>query len=238
MQRAAYTVALTGAGISTRSGIPDFRSPESGLWARFDPTEIASLRTFKRNPARFYNWLRPLAHIILTAEPNPAHHALVRLEAAGKLRYIITQNIDMLHTRAGSQAVCEIHGHLREGTCISCFEVYPAAMLFQNDTFPSCPKCGHAIKPNVILFDEQLPARALIHAQRAARRCDLMLVIGSSLEVYPAANLPVIARQAGAALIIINLTATPLDTRADVVIHANAADVLPQLADALESEKI
>ena len=129
LRRARYTVALTGAGISTRSGIPDFRSPKSGLWERYNPAEVASIYGFRHDPRRFYDWIRPLARIILEAQPNAAHIALARLEAIGKLQALITQNIDMLHTRAGSRTVYELHGHLREVTCIHCFAVYPAQPL-------------------------------------------------------------------------------------------------------------
>jgi NAD-dependent deacetylase len=146
----------------------------------------------------------------------------------------------MLHARAGSQTVYEVHGHLREVTCIHCFAVYPADGYFrdflESNTLPRCPGCGSALKPNVILFGEQLPAPALIAARREARRCDVMLIAGSSLEVYPAADLPMIARQAGAALIVINFAATPIDPIAQVVLHGDVVDVLPQLAAALESE--
>ena len=241
LQNAEYIVALTGAGISTRSGIPDFRSPESGLWERHDPAEIASLHGFKHHPERFYEWIRPLAHLILDATPNPAHRALVRMEAVGKLKSVITQNIDMLHARAGSQTVYELHGHLREVTCIHCFEVYPASdyipPFLYHRKLPRCPQCGNVLKPNVILFGEQLPAQALLAARREARHCDVMLVIGSSMEVYPAADLPVLARQSGASLIVVDLRATSLDSLAQVVIHGDVVDVMPQLAGALENEK-
>ncbi len=238
LRRARYTVALTGAGISTRSGIPDFRSPRSGLWEQVNPAEVGSLYGFRHHPERFYHWIRPLARLILTASPNPAHLALARLERNGHLKSIITQNIDMLHERAGSRTIYEIHGHLRELTCIHCFAVFPAGPLV--NTFveagqvPYCPRCGHVLKPNVILLGEQLPARALAAARREARQCDLMLVIGSSLEVYPAAELPLLAQRAGAALVFINLGSTALDPLADAVIHADVVDVLPRLADALE----
>jgi NAD-dependent deacetylase len=240
LRRARYAVALTGAGISTRSGIPDFRSPESGLWGRYNPAEVASIYGFRHNPKRFYDWIRPLCRTILEAQPNAAHIALAHMEALGKLRAVITQNIDMLHTRAGSHVVYELHGHLREVTCIHCFAVYPVepviSKFIESDEIPICPACGNVLKPNVILFGEQLPAQALIGAQRAARQCDVMLVAGSSLEVYPAAELPVIARQNGASLIFVNLSDTPLDSLADVVIHDDVADVLPQIVSALENE--
>lgn len=237
LRQAQYVVALTGAGVSTRSGIPDFRSPDNGLWNRANPAEVASIYGFRHNPEGFYEWIRPLADTILNAQPNPAHQALARLEAIGLLKSVITQNIDMLHTRAGSKTVYEVHGHLREATCIHCFTVYPAEPyileFLNSNTIPSCPKCGHALKPNVILFGEQLPAQALIAARTEARRCDVMLVAGSSLEVYPAAELPILARRAGASLIFVNLTDTAVDALAQVVIHEDVAEVLPQLANAL-----
>jgi NAD-dependent deacetylase len=240
LRRARYAVALTGAGISTRSGIPDFRSPESGLWERYNPAEVASIYGFRHDPRRFYDWIRPLCRTILEAQPNAAHIALARMEAVGKLKAVITQNIDMLHKRAGSQVVYELHGHLRDVTCIHCFAVYPAqsviSKFIESDEIPTCQVCGHVLKPNVILFGEQLPAQALIGAQRAARQCDVMLVAGSSLEVYPAAELPVIAHQNGASLIFVNLSTTPLDSLADVILHDDVADVLPQLVSALENE--
>ena len=241
LKNARHVVALTGAGISTHSGIPDFRSPDSGLWQQANSADVASLQGFKHHPERFYAWISSLAQTILDAQPNPAHIALARLEAAGKLNCVITQNIDMLHTRAGSQVVHELHGHFREMTCIYCFTVYPAEdyirRFIESNQVPTCPHCGHTLKPNVILFGEQLPARALLAARREAQRCDAMLVAGSSLEVFPAADLPVIARRAGAVLIFINLMDTALDPIAGAVIHADVVDVLPLLADALESEQ-
>ncbi|WP_119072901.1 SIR2 family NAD-dependent protein deacylase [Aggregatilinea lenta] len=240
LRQGRYVVALTGAGISTRSGIPDFRSPTSGLWERANPAEVASIYGFRHHPERFYDWIRPLAHLIFDAEPNSAHLALAHMEAAGHLASIVTQNIDMLHTRAGSHAVYEVHGHLREVTCIQCFSTYPAEPLiqdfFRTNTLPRCPICGNVLKPNVILFGEQLPAVPLMAARREARHCDVMLIVGSSLEVYPAAELPLLARESGASLILVNLADTPLDALADVVIHADVVDVLPRLASALESE--
>ncbi|HEX3052563.1 MAG TPA: NAD-dependent deacylase [Aggregatilineaceae bacterium] len=240
LRSANYVVALTGAGLSTRSGIPDFRSPHSGLWELSNPADVASIYGFKHHPERFYSWIRPLAHTILDAQPNAAHRALAHMEACGRLQSIVTQNIDMLHTRAGSRVVYEVHGDLREVTCINCFRVFPAKPYILNflatDELPRCPECGAALKPNVILFGEQLPAQALIAARREARRCDVMLIAGSSLEVYPAAELPLMARQGGASLIMVNLGETALDAIAQAVIHADVVDVLPQLASALESE--
>lgn len=240
LRRASYTIALTGAGISTGSGIPDFRSPASGLWERYNPAEVASLHGFRRDPDRFYQWIQPLAHTILNAAPNPAHLALARLEAGGQLRSVVTQNIDMLHTRAGSQTVYEIHGHLREMTCIYCFRTFPADhhinRFLETNAMPRCPDCGNALKPNIILFGEQLPTLAFSAARREARRCDVMLVVGSSLEVYPAADLPILAHRSGASVILVNRDSTPIDDLAQVTIHADAVDILPKLANALLNE--
>lgn len=240
LRRARYGVVLTGAGISTPSGIPDFRSPDSGLWDKSDPYEVASIYGFRRRPECFYNWISPLAHTILDAEPNAAHIALARMETVGKVKSIITQNIDMLHARAGSGIVYELHGHLREATCIHCFSVYPAPpfirAFLESNAIPRCPRCGHALKPNVILLGEQVPAHVLRAAQIEARRCDVMLVVGTSLTVYPAAGLPVLARQSGASLIFVNLSDTPVDSLAQVVIHDDALEVLPRLAAVLEDE--
>jgi NAD-dependent protein deacetylase/lipoamidase len=231
-------VAFTGAGISTPSGIPDFRDPESGLWSHTDPLEVASIYGFRQNPKAFYNWVYPLAKLTFAAQPNPAHTALAELEQRGLLKCVITQNIDMLHTRAGSKQVYEIHGHLREATCTQCFIVYPGEPIIrqflEDHHMPRCPQCGGVIKPNVILFGEQLPYREITAAQQAAQRADLMLIIGSSLEVAPASELPLMALRGGAKLVIINLSPTDFDERAYQVLHANAADVLPAVLQCLE----
>ncbi|HEX9921591.1 MAG TPA: NAD-dependent deacylase [Anaerolineae bacterium] len=236
VKKARYMVALTGAGISTPSGIPDFRSPDSGVWERTDPLAVASIYAFRQSPQRFYNWIHPLSHLLLQAEPNPAHYALVTLETEGKLRAIITQNIDDLHGKAGSQSIHELHGNLKEATCIECFEIKAAGGIFEkfveDGRVPTC-HCGGVLKPNVILFGEQLPIREYLAAEMAIKKADLVLVAGSSLEVSPAADLPGLALDNGARLIIVNYQPTHLDARADVVIHADVADVLPRLVEAV-----
>ena len=240
IRSAHYAVALTGAGISTASGIPDFRSRQSGLWEKDNPAEIASIFGFKRNPQIFYNWIRPLAGLLTVAQPNEAHLALARLETAGYIKAIITQNIDMLHTKAGSRTVYEIHGHLRTATCIECYTEYDAGpiirKLLEDGEIPLCPQCHGILKPNVILYGEQLPVRELFAAQQASRRCDLMLVAGSSLQVAPAGDMPMLARQHGARLIVINFEPTHVDRQADVLFHDNVVDVLPRIAAAVMEE--
>ncbi|NLF64818.1 MAG: NAD-dependent deacylase [Chloroflexi bacterium] len=234
LRDAQHLIALTGAGISTPSGIPDFRSPDSGLWTHADPLEVASIYAFRQHPQDFYDWIHPLAARTVAAQPNAAHTALAQMERYGPLRAVITQNIDLLHTRAGSETVLEIHGHLREMTCLRCFEIVPAEAILQEflvaAEVPHC-SCGGVLKPNVILFGEQLPVRTLNRAKKEIQTADTMLVVGSSLEVAPAGDLPLLALANGARVIIVNLEPTYLDPQADVVIHADVVEVLPRLAE-------
>ncbi len=227
-------VVLTGAGFSTPSGIPDFRSAGSGLWTRFLPMEVASLSTFRHDPAKFFQWLRPLASHMLSVQPNPAHLALAQLEQAGYLTAVITQNIDGLHTRAGSKNVLELHGTLNTLTCVGCFHQHPAAGLIESyleiGSIPRCPRCNSILKPDVILFEEQLPVRTWMKAEEASKNCDLMLVAGTSLEVMPSAGLPVRALENGAHLIMTNHTSTYIDVRADIIIREDVANILPRIA--------
>jgi NAD-dependent deacetylase len=233
-------VALTGAGISTPSGIPDFRSQKSGLWEHANPMEVASIQGFRYRPELFYEWIRPLMATMLAAKPNPAHLALAQLETKGILQSIITQNVDLLHSEAGSKVVYEVHGHIREATCIQCFEHYPARpvieKLLESETLvvPLCPACGGVLKPNVVLFNEQLPARVLSKANQFVVNADVMLVVGSSLEIYPAADMPYQVKKRGGKVIIINFSKTEFDPMADIVIHGNAAEVLPRIVELLE----
>ncbi|MCB8923074.1 MAG: NAD-dependent deacylase [Ardenticatenaceae bacterium] len=238
LRAANHAIALTGAGISTPSGIPDFRSPDSGIWSQTtDPMEVASIYAFKHWPQRFYDWLRPLATMILEAYPNAAHLALAKLEQRGLLKSIITQNIDLLHTKAGSQKVYEVHGHFRQVTCTSCFAQFPAEQylpeFLETGEVPMCPMCGGILKPDVILYGEMLPISVLNQAQLQTRICDLMLVIGSSLEVAPVGDFPLLAKQSGAKVVMINLEETCLDHIADIIIRADVVDVLPRLAEQL-----
>jgi NAD-dependent deacetylase len=236
LRGAQYPVALTGAGMSTPSGIPDFRSPGTGLWQGINPMSVASIYAFRRHPEAFYDWMRPLAQIVLEAKANPGHLALAELEVQGCLRAIITQNIDNLHQEAGSTEVLEIHGHLREATCIDCYGVQPTDSLLSaflsSGTIPRCPHCGGVMKPNAVLFGEQLPAEVYNAALAHLDSADLLLIAGSSLEVVPVCRLPSRVYLQGGRLIVINLTPTIADDVADVVIHDDVAEVLPLVAEA------
>jgi len=235
LRKAKYAVVLTGAGISTPSGIPDFRSEGTGLWSRDEPMEVASLSTFRTDPERFFVWFRPLAGLIFNATPNPAHVALAQLEEAGRIRSIVTQNIDGLHHKAGSRNVIEMHGTLRTLSCTQCFRQAEAVQYLkafvEQGELPRCSGCNGLMKPDVILFGEQLPQQAWYDAQRECRKCDLILVAGSSLEVLPVAGLPMQAIDRGAHLVILNNTRTYLNVRADVVIQEDVASILPSIAE-------
>ncbi len=235
LRQARRVVVLTGAGISTPSGIPDFRSEGTGLWSRDEPMEVASLSTFRTAPEKFYGWFRPLARHIFNADPNAAHHALADLEAAGRIHCIATQNIDTLHQKAGSKNVVELHGTLATLSCSQCYKQIDASLVLyafvDRGEIPHCSECGAVMKPDVILFGEQLPQKAWYEAQREARNCDLMIVAGSSLEVLPVAGLPMQALDRGAHLIIINNSPTYLNVRADAVFSEDVASVLPELAE-------
>jgi NAD-dependent deacetylase len=242
LREARHAIAFTGAGISTPSGIPDFRSQGSGLWERDNPMEVASLRIFQTRPERFFQWLHPLLGSIWAAQPNPAHLALARLEAAGLLKAVITQNIDDLHQRAGSRAVYEVHGSLRTMTCSRCRQSYPsegfAAALaarpaVSSEALPRCPGCQQVLKPDITLFGEMLPMQTWEQAERHCRQADALLVAGSSLEVWPAAALPELAIESGARLLINNYSATHLDRQADALLRGDVAEVLPALAELL-----
>jgi NAD-dependent deacetylase len=233
LRESKRAVVLTGAGISTPSGIPDFRSAGTGLWSRDEPLEAASLTTFRTAPEKFFNWFRPLAGQIFNAQPNAAHHALAELEEAGRVCAIITQNIDGLHQKAGSRHVIETHGTLRTLSCTRCYhrtESTPYVREFvEAGCLPLCPECSALLKPDVILFGEQLPQNAWQAAQRAVHDCDLVLVAGSSLEVLPVAGLPMQALDQGAHLIIINNTPTYLHVRADLIFMDDVAAIIPAL---------
>jgi NAD-dependent deacetylase len=225
------TVALTGAGISVPSGIPDFRTPGKGLWEKVNPMEVAHIDAFRSDPKRFWSFYRPRLHSLDGIEPNPAHEALAELERRGLLEAVVTQNIDMLHTKAGSERVIEVHGSIRSASCQACDATYAIAEvedLFDTDGVASCRACASLVKPDVVLFGELLPAAAMAEAEALASRADLLLCVGSSLEVYPVAGLPSVTLGRGGKLAIVTQGPTPYDGEAalrldgDVAVELNA----------------
>jgi NAD-dependent deacetylase len=198
--------------------------------------EVASIIAFRQRPVDFYQWARPLAEKIRAAKPNPAHLALARLEETGKLQAIITQNIDGLHQAAGSRNVLEVHGSNREMTCLSCYKIKDADPFYEqflkDGKVPYC-ECGGVLKPNVILFGEQLPIKTLLKARAAVAAAELMLVVGSSLEVAPISDLPLDALDHGARIIIINYQRTYIDDRAELVLHEDLTETLPQIIETI-----
>jgi NAD-dependent deacetylase len=225
-------VALTGAGVSTESGIPDFRSA-GGIWDRFDPYEVASIDAFHRDPARVWEFYALRLDVLADAQPNPAHHALAQLEEVGLVRAVITQNVDRLHAAAGSRDVIEVHGTIARARCVRCGTVVEGSELRALLPLPHCPSCGAVPKPDVVMFGEFLPVAAFDRAVELARGAALLLVVGSSLEVWPVAGLPEETLAAGGRLGIVNREATPYDARAAVVVHASAAETLAACAAAL-----
>ncbi|MDX6478491.1 MAG: NAD-dependent deacetylase [Gaiellaceae bacterium] len=228
-------VVLTGAGVSTESGIPDFRSP-TGIWAEFDPLEYASIEAFRRDPAKVWSFYAPRFAMLTGAEPNDAHRALAALEDAGFVSAIVTQNIDLLHERAGSRDAIEVHGSIRTSSCQGCGASYPlteVVALLETEAAPSCRACGGVLKPDVVFFGELLPESAIDRASELARGAGLLLVVGSSLEVYPVAGLPLETVQAGGRLAIVNRDPTPFDGDAELVVHAAAGETLRAAAELL-----
>ena len=226
-------VVLTGAGVSTQSGIPDFRS-SAGLWREVDPMEVATIDAFHRNPERLWEFYGTRFSSLVEAEPNAAHTAIAELERRGLVSAVITQNIDLLHERAGSSDVVEVHGSIREAVCLSCRRREPLAAVLaqlQERPAPVCPDCGAVLKPGVVLFGELLPAAAIDRATELARESDGMLVVGSSLEVWPVAGLPLESRS----FAIVNRGPTALDRRAELVVDDEAGAALTALLEALDS---
>jgi NAD-dependent deacetylase len=231
------TVALTGAGISVPSGIPDFRTPETGLWANVDPMEVAHIDVFERDPARFWSYYRPRFHSLGDKHPNPAHEALVELERKDLLEGVITQNIDRLHRAAGSRTVVEVHGSIDTSSCRDCEAAYGIGDvdgLFDADGVAVCADCGGAVKPDVVLFGELLPEKAMAQAQRLAEEAELMLCIGSSLAVHPVAGLPRLTLARGGRLAIVTQGPTPYDEDAVLKLDGEVVEELGAALAALE----
>ena len=232
LRGARHVVVLTGAGVSAESGVPTFRDAQTGLWARFDPRELATPSAFARNPRLVWDWYAARREAVQQAQPNAAHHALAALERHARAFTLVTQNVDGLHARAGSRNLVELHGNIarvrcsREGTRVETWRDDDPRLP------PRCAHCGAFLRPDVVWFEELLPPEALAAAEAAADRADLLLVIGTSAEVYPAAGLPLRARAAGARIVEINPERTALSDVADDVLRGRAGEVVPALVAA------
>jgi NAD-dependent deacetylase len=233
---AQHVVFMTGAGISTESGIPDFRGPD-GTWTKFNPEDFTFQKFLTRHETRLMTWQRFRDNPAHNAEPNAAHYALAKLERLGKVDRVITQNIDGLHQLAGSSParVIEIHGTMRWVACLDCQKRYPAPQILERVRggveVPQCDDCGGWLKSATISFGQPMPAAAMAEASAAAQRCDCFVVVGSSLVVYPAADLPLQAVRSGARLAIVNTGETALDPYADLVVKGQAGTILPAVAE-------
>jgi NAD-dependent protein deacetylase/lipoamidase len=237
---ARRVVALTGAGISVPSGIPDFRSPGTGLWANVDPMEVAHIDAWRRDPERFWRFYGHRFHVLEGKQPNPAHGALVELERRGRLHAVISQNIDMLHRKAGTRDLVEVHGSIETSSCLRCGARYPLAAVrdrMEADPagIPRCD-CGAPLKPDVVLFGEWLPEAAIDRAFALAADADVLLCVGSSLEVHPVAQLPGITAAAGGAVAVVTQGPTPWDRRAAVKLDGDVVEELEALVAALDRE--
>lgn len=237
IRSSSHTVALTGAGISVPSGIPDFRSPGTGLWENVNPFEVASIEAFHRDTRRFWDFYRPRFEMLGDKRPNPAHEALAELEERGLLGTVITQNIDRLHRAAGTRDLIEVHGSIATSSCTSCGAKWALeqveALFDPEDGVATCSACLGKVKPDVVLFGEMLPVEAIERARARAASADLMLCIGSSLEVFPAAGLPELTLAGGGRIAVITQGPTPYDGEATVKLEGDVAEELPAVLAAL-----
>ncbi len=230
---------LTGAGVSTASGIPDFRSPETGIWSTVDPAQVASIEAFRDDPVRFWSFYGERFARLVEARPNEAHLALARLESMGRLHGVVTQNIDRLHAKAGTVLLAEVHGSVDRADCLSCGEVFPGSrVLAALDASPGIPPecdCGAPLKPGVVLFGEMLPEVEMDRAVAWAQAADLMIVVGTSLHVWPVAGLPEITLESGGSVAILNASPTPLDAHAVFVDRRPVEESLPRFAESVQA---
>lgn len=236
--RARSVACLTGAGVSAESGISTFRDPQTGYWSKFDPEQLASQSGFKRDPGLVWRWyMERLFGSTVEAKPNPGHLALAKLEERLSTFTVITQNVDNLHEQAGSQNVIHLHGSISSFFCNSCGQDHILTDDEQAASMPpNCQYCGGLIRPGVVWFGEQLPVMAIEAAWQAAEACDVMLVIGTSGMVYPAAHLPALAQGAGATVIDINPDRDALSSMADLFLQGPSGEVLPQIVEALHTQ--
>ncbi len=236
LRESSSTVVLTGAGVSVPSGIPDFRTPGTGMWENVDPMEVAHIDAFHRDTARFWRYYRPRFNELGSKEPNGAHRALAELERRGLVSAVITQNIDRLHRAAGSSRVIEVHGSIETSSCSSCgcsVGIDEVESLFGADEIALCPDCGGKVKPDVVLFGELLPEQAMAEATQLCEHAELILCVGSSLEVYPVAGLPSVALNRGARLAIVTKGTTPYDRDAAIRLDGDVVDELEAVLAAI-----
>jgi NAD-dependent deacetylase len=228
-----HGVALTGAGISVDSGIPDFRSP-GGLWERFNPMDYASIDAFRLDPIRVWTMLGELGELLRAARPNPGHVALARLERMGVLDGIVTQNVDNLHQAAGTRRVVEFHGNGSRLRCLRCDRVEPTERIDGLGQPPRCPSCAEVLKPDVVFFGEMIPEEAMRGSMELLNGCKVMLVVATSATIAPASMIPLAAKEQGAFLVELNLAPTDLTRLCDVSVHASVTESLPLLVDRVE----
>ncbi|MFX1526266.1 MAG: NAD-dependent deacetylase [Promethearchaeota archaeon] len=233
-------VVLSGAGMSTESGIADFRSPGTGLWEQVNPNEFASIHSYISDTQKNLKFMLEMGMNIFKARPNNGHKSLTKLQKLGKLEGILTQNIDGLHRKAHTKNIIELHGTVNEAICMRCKEIYPITTMInqvlKGNYSPSCEVCGGLLKPNAIFFGEPLHSETLVQADEMISDCDLLIVLGSSLLVYPVAFYPRKALSAGAKLAIINIQHTDMDDNAEVVIHEKIGDIFPKIILLVEIE--
>lgn len=238
LSTAHHGLAVTGAGVSAESGIPTFRG-EGGLWTKYDPVKVSSIDTFLADPEAYWRVSKERGSVALAARPNAGHAALADLEAKGRLAGIVTQNTDGLHQAAGSRCVIELHGSGRQVECLECRRREPRADVQERldvEMPPRCKSCGSKLlKPTVVLFGEAMPVAAVQAAYELAERSDVVLIVGSSLVVYPAADVPLAALRAGARMIVVNAEPTPFDRLANVVIHGRSGEILPRIAQLIDA---
>ncbi len=224
-------VVLTGAGISAESGVPTFRGKD-GLWKKFRPEELATFNAFISNPQLVWEWYEYRRKLISEVKPNPGHHSLVKMEGYFEYFHLITQNVDGLHQKAGSRNVIELHGNIKRNKCIKCGRKYEELEFPSGEIPPKCT-CGGMLRPDVVWFGEMLPSQAINEAYKVSSLCDIFFSIGTSAIVYPAAHLPVVAKQGGAYLVEINIERTELSDLADEVFLGKAGEIMPQIAGAI-----
>jgi NAD-dependent deacetylase len=236
IRESGSTVVLTGAGVSVPSGIPDFRSPGTGIWENVDPFEVATIDAFHRDTKRFWDFYRPRFETLSDKRPNPAHDTIAQLERRGLVEAVVTQNIDRLHHRAGSERVIEVHGSIASSSCTTCgasWRLEEVEALFGDDGVAECSGCMGKVKPDVVLFGELLPEAAMNEARELAASAELMICVGSSLEVYPVAGLPELTIRSGGKLAVITQGPTPYDGDADVRLNGDVVEELTALLAAL-----